>query len=75
VLRDGRRLETAVAMPAGSLAAPFTLDQYWTKFEGCAAGLLPAEETARLRQALAQMPALPGIAPIMAALAGPFPPL
>jgi 2-methylcitrate dehydratase PrpD len=75
VLRDGRRVETAVSMPTGSLAAPFTLDQYWTKFEGCAGGLLPAEETARLRQALARMPALPGIAPIMAALAGPFRPL
>jgi 2-methylcitrate dehydratase PrpD len=72
VLGDGRRLETAVPMPAGSLAAPFTLDQYWTKFEGCAAGLLAAEEAARLRQALAQMPSLPGIGEIMAGLAGPF---
>ena len=72
-LNDGSRLETAVAMPTGSLAAPFTLDQVWAKFDGCAAGLLtPADHTA-LRQALAEMQQLPNIAPLMAPLAGPFP--
>ncbi|MGZ8351169.1 MAG: MmgE/PrpD family protein, partial [Allosphingosinicella sp.] len=40
LLVGGRRLEVAVPMPAGSLAAPFTLDQVWAKFDGCAAGLL-----------------------------------
>lgn len=72
-LKDGRDFETAVAMPAGSLAAPFTLDQVWAKFDGCAAGLLSPEAHASLREALAEMQQLPNIAPLMAPLAGPFP--
>jgi 2-methylcitrate dehydratase PrpD len=70
VLKDGRRLSTAVPMPAGSLAAPFTLDQYWTKFEGCAAGLLEPHAKAALRRALADLPQLPDIEGLMAPLAG-----
>ncbi|HWT11139.1 MAG TPA: MmgE/PrpD family protein, partial [Allosphingosinicella sp.] len=72
-LADGRRFETAVPMPTGSLAAPFTLDQYWAKLEGCAAGLLAPADLAALRAALADLPHLPAIAPLMAPLAGPFP--
>ena len=73
VLRDGRRFETRVPMPAGSLAAPFTLDQYWTKLEGCAAGLLTAEATVALRRALADLPHLSTIEPLMAPLGACFP--
>ncbi|MGQ0589036.1 MAG: MmgE/PrpD family protein [Sphingosinicella sp.] len=72
-LADGRKLEMAVAMPAGSLAAPFTLDQVWAKLDGCAAGLLGAESHDALRVALAKIPQLPNITPLMAPLAGPFP--
>ena len=72
-LRDGRSFETSVAMPTGSLAAPFTLDQVWAKFDGCAAGLLAPEAHASLREALAEMQQLPNIAPLMMPLAGPFP--
>ncbi|MGZ8349802.1 MAG: hypothetical protein ACXWU2_07215, partial [Allosphingosinicella sp.] len=72
VLRDGRRFETRVPMPVGSLDAPFTLDQYWTKLEGCAAGLLADAAIARLREALADLPHLPEISPLTAPLAGPF---
>ncbi|MGZ8998138.1 MAG: MmgE/PrpD family protein [Allosphingosinicella sp.] len=71
-LTDGRSFETEVAMPAGSLAAPFTLDQYWAKFEGCAQNLLSSRDVARLRQALTQMPLSPSIRPLMALMAGPF---
>ena len=71
-LKDGRQVEAVVAMPAGSLAAPFTLDQYWAKFEGCAQGMLQASALDELRQALAEMPQSASIAPIMARLAGPF---
>lgn len=66
-LADGRRIETAVAMPAGSLAAPFTMDQVWAKFDGCAAALGPARHSAA-RAALAALPELPSIAPLTAAL-------
>lgn len=71
-LADGRRLEATIAMPTGSLAAPFTLDQVWAKFDGCAGGLLAPAAHASLRQALAEMQQLPNITPLMAPLAGPF---
>ena len=74
VLKDGRAFETAVPWPAGSLAAPFTDGQLWAKFDGCAAGLLAARaRSPRCAQALAELPQLPGITPLMAPLAGPFP--
>ena len=72
VLKDGRRFETKVPMPVGSLAAPFTTDQYWTKLDGCAAGMISDQARATLRQRLAELPQLPSIAPLMAALRGPF---
>jgi 2-methylcitrate dehydratase PrpD len=72
VLKDGRRFSTKVPMPVGSLAAPFTLDQVWAKFGGCAASLLPTPQVDALKSALAQMPQLAAIAPLMAPLAGPF---
>ncbi len=71
-LKDGRRFAIAVAMPNGSLAAPFTLDQLWAKYDGCAAGSLAPEAAAALRRALTDLPLLPTIAPLMAPLAGPF---
>jgi 2-methylcitrate dehydratase PrpD len=67
-LRDGRRFETAVAWPAGSLAAPFTLGQHWAKFDGCVDGLLAGEAQARVREALANLPQLESIAALMAPL-------
>ena len=73
VLKDGRRLETKVAMPAGSLAAPFTIDQYKAKFDGCVAGLLSPGDTEALRQALAELPQLPNIKALTRPLCGPFP--
>ena len=67
-----RAIETAVPWPAGSLAAPFTHDQLWAKFDGCAAPLLAPDALAALRQALAILPQLPGMKPLMAPLEGPF---
>ena len=72
VLKDGRRFMTAVPMPTGSLAAPFTLDQVWAKFEGCAAGLMPAADLDELERQLAELPRLDSIAPLMARLRGPL---
>jgi 2-methylcitrate dehydratase PrpD len=68
VLADGRRFETAMAWPVGSLALPFTEAQLWAKFEGCTAPILPKASAASLRAALDQLPHLSGIAPLMAPL-------
>lgn len=72
VLKDGRAFSAAFAMPVGSLAAPFSTDQYWAKFEGCVAGVLPGEAEAAARRALERLPELPSLAPLMEPLAGPF---
>lgn len=64
-LSDGRRFEIEIAMPAGSLAAPFTMDQVWAKFDGCAAAALGPARHAALRSALAALPELPSIAPLL----------
>jgi 2-methylcitrate dehydratase PrpD len=72
MLKDGRRFETAVPWPAGSLARPFTEAQLWAKFDGCAAGLLALPDLAAVRQALADLPQLPRISALMAPLAGKF---
>ena len=72
VLKDGRRFDTKVAMPMGSLAAPFPIEAYWTKYEGCVAGHLRASDAAALRAALERLPDLPDLQPVMEPLAGPF---
>ncbi|HMG48839.1 MAG TPA: MmgE/PrpD family protein [Allosphingosinicella sp.] len=72
LLKDGRRFDTAIPWPAGSLAMPFTAAQLWVKFEGCAA-LLPPARARALRAALEALPALAKIAPLMAPLYGPRP--
>jgi 2-methylcitrate dehydratase PrpD len=72
VLKDGRRFETRVAMPMGSLAAPFPIEAYWTKYEGCVAGHLGEAGTAALRRALERLPDLPDLGAVMAPLAAPF---
>ena len=68
ILKDGRTFEAAMPWPAGSLAVPFTLDQLWAKYDGCTASILPPERAVALRAALEGLPALPDIAPLMAAL-------
>ncbi len=72
VLGDGRRFETAVPWPVGSLARPFTEAQLWAKFDGCAAGLLPPADHVALREALADLSQLPRISALTQPLAGEF---
>ncbi|MEA3015449.1 MAG: hypothetical protein QOI38_171 [Sphingomonadales bacterium] len=72
VLTDGRRFETKVAMPMGSLAAPFPMSAYWAKYEGCVAGHLGAADASALREGLEQFPNLPHLDPVMTPLATPF---
>jgi hypothetical protein len=59
-------------MPMGSLAAPFPLDQYWAKYEGCVSGVHDAGDAAALRAALDRLPDLPDLGPLFAPLAAPF---
>jgi len=68
ILEDGRAFETAIAWPAGSLAAPFTPAQLWSKYEGCTAPILPPDRARALRAALENLPDLPSLAPLMAPL-------
>jgi hypothetical protein len=56
----------------GSLAAPFPTEAYWTKYQGCVAGILDPADSAALRQALERLPALDHLGSLMAPLAGPF---
>ncbi len=72
LLTDGRRCETAVAMPAGSIAAPFTPAQYQAKFDGCVAAILDPAATDQLRAALSALPNLRHISELTAPLRAPF---
>jgi hypothetical protein len=69
---NGEVLQTAVAMPCGSLAAPFSNAEYWAKFADCAEPVLPPGALDRARKALNDLPILPNVATLMSALAGPF---
>lgn len=72
VLKDARTVSTSVAMPMGSLAAPFPIGQYWEKYEDCVAGHLAGEDAAALRRALAELPRLSDLQPLMAPLGRRF---
>lgn len=64
-LADGQVHEAEVAMPSGSIAAPFSIETYWRKFEDCTAGLLSDENRRVLREALDGLPGLPSIRELM----------
>jgi 2-methylcitrate dehydratase PrpD len=72
VLKDGRTVATSVAMPMGSLAAPFPLDQYWAKYESCVAGVMAPGDAAALRAALEKLPDLPDLGRLFTPLAAPL---
>ena len=71
-LASGEVLQAAVAMPAGSLAAPFPTAEYWAKFDDCARPAMAGEALDRARKALNALPILPKVSTLMALLAGPF---
>ena len=68
-LANGATLETTVAMPLGSIAAPFPLAVYWRKLDTSTAGALTPARAARLRAALERLPDLPDIGELMRATA------
>jgi len=57
-LTSGSHYELSASMPKGSLHAPFSTAQYWEKFDACVSGLLSAEQTGNLKQALENFPRL-----------------
>lgn len=61
ILADGRRFDTSVPWPAGSLAVPFTDAQLRAKYEGCVAGILAPEKAGALAAALERLADLPSI--------------
>jgi len=71
-LKNGQVLETSLQWAAGSKAKPFTPTQYWEKFELCAGQAAQPERVALLRHALAELPGLESISPLMDALAQPI---
>ncbi len=71
-LRDGKVVRTAVAMPRGSLAAPFSTEEYWAKFEACAAPVMGGRMQ-RTRSALNNLPFLPRVAELMSSVGESFP--
>ena len=72
VLKDGRTVATSVAMPLGSIAAPFAMAQYWGKFEGCVEGSMAEADAVALREALEGFPGLTSVGAVMGPLKGPF---
>lgn len=71
-LTSGERLQTAVAMPCGSLAAPFSTAEYWAKLDDCAAPAMPADALDAVRKALKDLPILPKVSALMSPLRGSF---
>jgi 2-methylcitrate dehydratase PrpD len=72
VLKDGRTVSTRIAMPLGSIAAPFAMAQYWDKYEGCVAGLLSVERGVALRVALEGFEWLASVGAVMEPLRNPL---
>jgi hypothetical protein len=71
-LRSGASLQTAVAMPRGSLAAPFSTAEYWAKFDDCAGPVMLERDKQAARLALNELPFLPKLAALMAPLGRAF---
>lgn len=71
-LKDGRTLSATRQWPKGSKAMPFTMAEYWEKYEACVAGLLSADDAAALRKALEDLPQLSAIADMTRHLAQPL---
>lgn len=73
VRRDGAQLQTQVPMPAGSIANPFTIGQYWAKFESCVKGHLGETDAMQVRQALEDFPQLDRMESLMTPLGKALP--
>lgn len=71
-LKDGRQLRISVSMPVGSLAAPFSIEEYWRKYAGCVEGVIPPEIAQGVREALENLPSLACIASLMQPLRRAF---
>lgn len=71
-LRDGRSVATTRPWPLGSKALPFSMAQYWDKYDACVAGILSKKEADALREKLEELPQLASIRTLMQCLARPM---
>lgn len=71
-LTDGGTLSAEVAMQAGTLAAPFSRDQLWRKFDDCVGEVLSPGRSAALRDAVARLPELSALAALTDPLMPPL---
>jgi 2-methylcitrate dehydratase PrpD len=71
-LTDGTVHETVRTMPLGSKAAPFSDEQYWAKFDSCAAPYMDAASLNGLKDALVHFTTLDDITVMTRHLAQPL---
>lgn len=71
-LQSGEQYQTSVAMPCGSLAAPFSIAEYWAKFDDCTRGVMSRIDREEARKALNDLPILPRVSALMSTLRRPF---
>ncbi len=71
-LHDGQVYKTIRAMPLGSKAAPFSDQQYWAKFETCAAPYMTARDLDALKASLMDFTSLDDITDMTQHLAQTF---
>ena len=71
-LTDGTVYETVRAMPLGSKTAPFSDEQYWAKFDSCAAPYMDAASLNGLKDALVNFTTLEDITMMTRHLAQPL---
>lgn len=71
-LNDGRSVATTRAWPRGSKALPFSMAQYWDKYNACVATILDEKDANALREKLENLPELSAIGSMLQLLARPM---
>lgn len=67
-LRNGERFQQRVDVPKGDPALPLTWDELVSKFQDCAAVVLPSSQIHQAVQCLSTLEELPTLQPLMASL-------
>jgi len=71
-LTSGDVVEKGLDMPLGSIAAPFSDEQYWMKFDGCVDGFMTSSQCEPVKTALNNLDSLSSIGDLMTPLRAPF---
>jgi len=64
-LKDGRVIREERAWPLGSKWKPFSDEEYWQKFDICAASVLDADKAAEIKSALKSLRSMENISTLM----------